>query len=737
MTPPVASADRPLMLRLRPDLIASSVEMSGTPTWVVKDPLTLEHFHFSPEEYALMQLLRQPASLAELEREFGRRFSPRTITDQEIWTFLSRLHESGLLTSDAEGQGDELLRRMRKDRLRRSAAALVQLTAIQFRGVNPDRFLTAVHDRCRWLFSKAALAVAICIVLYAASLVVGHFEEFRARLPELSAFVDVRNWLWLIAAIAAVKILHELGHALACKHFGGEVHELGIMLLAFVPCLYCDVTDSWRLASKWQRIMVSAAGMLVELVIASVATIVWWYAGGGLLALIALDVMVISTVHTLAVNGNPLLRYDGYYILSDLVESPNLWQRSRDAFNNFASHYVLGLRVDDDSLVPQRHRAWLAAYAAASKVYLAFVVVAIVWGLARVLYPWHLENLAFAIGATAIGSMAAGPVIGAVRFIQNPSRRGEVRRGRLATVAALALAAIVVLLAWPVNYYVRAPLVLLPEEATRIYATEGGSLSSALPAGTHVDAGQTIAKLENPDVQVELARLNGDYELQKLRLANLQLLRGDDPEANAKIPATKAAVDDLARQLADRRHDAERLTLASPTAGSIIPVPRLETSEPKSGRLREWTGALLDPQNHGALVEPGTLVCFVGDPKSASAVLVVEDTDIERVRPGQQVRLRLDQLPGQILVGEVIDVARRDPQSADSAKVARANLDPLFAGLLPQGQEDTHYQVRVRLADPTQQFAIGGRGQAKIAAERITLARWIVRYLAQTFRLPA
>src|SRR4029077_13887299 len=116
------------------------------------------------------------------------------------------------------------------------------------------------------------------------------------------------------------------------------------------------------------------------------------------------------------------------------------------------------------------------------------------------------------------------------RFIQNPSRRGEVRRGRLATVAALALAAIVVLLAWPVNYYVRAPLVLLPEEATRIYATEGGSLSSALPAGTHVDAGQTIAKLENPDVQVELARLNGDYELQKLRLANLQLLRGDDPE---------------------------------------------------------------------------------------------------------------------------------------------------------------------------------------------------------------
>jgi putative peptide zinc metalloprotease protein len=733
----MASADRPLTLRLRPDLIAAQVEMSGAPTWVVKDPLTLEHFHFSPEEHTLMELLRRPTSLTELEREFGRRFSPRTITEQEIWNFLSRLHESGLLTSDAEGQGDELLRRMRKERSRRWASSIAQLTAIQFRGVNPDRILTAVHDECRWLFSKAALAVALIIIIYAASLVVGHFDEFRARLPEISAFVDVRNWLWLIAAIASVKILHELGHALACKHFSGEVHELGVMLLAFVPCLYCDVTDSWRLASKWQRIAVSAAGMLVELVIAAVATIVWWHAKDGVLSLVALDVMVISTVHTLAVNGNPLLRYDGYYILSDLVESPNLWQRSRDALHNIASRLVLGLRADDDALVPQRHRAWLAAYAIASKLYLAIVVVAIIWGLARVLYPWHLETLAFAIGATACGSMAAAPVIGAVRFVQNPSRRGEVRRGRLATVAGLALVAVVFILAWPVNYYVRAPLVVLPDDAARVYATEGGALATALPAGARVDAGQTIAKLDNPDVEVELARLSGDYELQKLQLRDLELLRGDDAEANAKIPATKAAVDNLARQLADRRRDAERLTLAAPIAGTVIPVPRLDSTQPDNGRLSEWSGAILDEQNRGALVEPGTLVCFVGDPSHTSATLVVEDTDIERVRPGQQVRLRLDQLPGQILVGEVIDVARRDPQPADSAKVARADLAPLFAGLFPPGGDSVHYQVRVRLNSPPQDLAIGGRGQAKIAAERITLARWIMRYLGQTFRLPA
>ena len=119
------------------------------------------------------------------------------------------------------------------------------------------------------------------IVLYAASIVVGHFDEVRARLPELSVFADWRNVVWLFAAIGVVKCLHELGHALACKHFGGEVPEMGVLVLVFVPCLYCDVTDAWRLPSKWQRMLVSAAGMLVELVIASVATIVWWYCAAG------------------------------------------------------------------------------------------------------------------------------------------------------------------------------------------------------------------------------------------------------------------------------------------------------------------------------------------------------------------------------------------------------------------------------------------------------------------------
>jgi putative peptide zinc metalloprotease protein len=306
MSKPLSSIDRPLMLRLRPDLVAVPVEMAGARTWVVQDPLTLEHFQFSAEEYALLDMLRQPASLAELQREFARQFPPQTITPQSVWGFLSRLHESGLLISDAEGQGRELSERAQKERFRQWAFAWSQLLCMRFRGLDPDRFLTGAHERLSWLFSRTMLAAVTLMMLYAASLVVGHFGEFRARLPELSALVDPRNLVWILLAIGGVKVLHELGHAMACKHFGGQVHELGLMLLVFSPCLYCNVSDAWRLPSKWQRILVSSAGVLVEMVIASAATIVWWHSQPGLVNLVALDVIIVCSVSTTATTSCPI-----------------------------------------------------------------------------------------------------------------------------------------------------------------------------------------------------------------------------------------------------------------------------------------------------------------------------------------------------------------------------------------------------------------------------------------------
>jgi putative peptide zinc metalloprotease protein len=746
MSKPISSLDRPLSLRLRPDLIVTPVATSGSATWVVNDPVTMEHFQFSAEEYALVDWLRQPVSINELRRRFAERFAPQKISPRAVWNFVSRLHSAGLVIGDAPGQGQELLARMRRDRARRWALSWTELLAIRFRGVDPDAFLKVAHNRLRWLFSPAAWLMVLLVVVYAASLVAGHFDEFRARLPEVNALFDPRNVVLLLLSIGAVKVLHELGHALACKHFGGEVHELGLMLLVFTPCLYCDVSDSWRLANKWHRVAVAAAGMIVEIVLAAIATIVWWYAEPGIVQLVAVNVMIVCTVGTLLVNGNPLLRYDGYFIVSDLLETPNLWQRSREALGSFASEWLLGEPAADDPLVPADHRAWLAIYALASKVYVALVCIAIVWSLVLVLYPLHLQNLAYAVGLTVLAGAIVGPACNLMRLVQNPIRRGELRSGRLAVIVSVSIAAAVAILAMPVTYYVRAPLVLMPENAARVYATVDGTLTRAVPAGDAVHEGEALAELNNVEIRRDLARAEGELALRKLRVQHLERLRAVDPEANDELPTARAALADSQRRFAERQREVERLTLRAPVNGVTISGPHSPDTRSKirrgehptsDTRLATWSGSPLEPKNVGAALEPGTLVCLVGDQAHLTAVLLVDDVDVKRLQSGQSVRLRLQQLPGKVISGEVVDVARHEVRSDEGATAAQADLAALYTGLVPPGgRYAAHYQVRVQFESQPQPLVIGGRGDAKVAAERITLARSIVRFLGQTFRLP-
>src|SRR4051794_389093 len=573
-----SSINRPVGMRLRADLLVSEVESSGSTTWIVKDPLTVEHFQFSAEEYALMNWLRERTTLAELQRLFNRRFSPQTITPEVVWDFLSRLHTAGLLIGDSAGQGAELLARRDRERTRRLAFSWTSLLGIRFRGFDPDGFLQAMHEEFRWLFSPPAFLPALAMVLYALSLVFGHFEEFRDRLPGLSVFADPRNLVWLLLAIGVVKVLHEFGHALACKHFGGEVHEMGFMLLVFSPCLYCDVSDAWRFPSKRKRIAVSAAGMMVELVLASAATIVWWYAQPGVVQLVALNIMIICTVNTLLINGNPLMRYDGYYIFSDLMETPNLWQRSREAFRHFWSDWLLGQPAEDDPLIPAGKRPLLSVYAMLSKMYMVVICVTIVWGLVKVLYPYHLQNLAFAVGFTVLGSALVAPITAAVQLARNPIRRADVRTGRLSLLTAGAVALVVAVMMIPVDYNVRAPLVIMPENASRVYATAGGTLTKMLPAGSKVHRGDVIGQLQDTGAEIEIARLEGELKLRQLHVEHLERLRGVDHEANDQLPTARTALADTQRRLDERRDETKRLTLTAPVDGVIIPPPRRQQS---------------------------------------------------------------------------------------------------------------------------------------------------------------
>lgn len=344
MTSHPDASSNPLRLRLRPDLELQSRGTGGRRRRVLRDPLTRRHFLFQEEEYALATLLDGERSVAEIGRQFERDWPLHRFGAARFQAFVARLHRDGLLLDDSPGQARVLRTRRRRRRRNAWLHAPGQLLAIRLPGVNPQRFLNAAYPWVRWCFSPIAVLLTCALMATALVLVLLHPAEVHQRLPDLQSWLQPRQ-LWLVAAVlAGAKLLHELGHAFACKHFGGECREMGLLLLVFTPCLYCDVSDAWMIPNRWRRAAVDAAGMYVEGALAAASTLVWWNSEPGWLNRICLMVMGVCGVSTLVFNGNPLLRYDGYFILSDVLDVPNLWQRSRAAVQSTAARWCLGMR---------------------------------------------------------------------------------------------------------------------------------------------------------------------------------------------------------------------------------------------------------------------------------------------------------------------------------------------------------------------------------------------------------
>ena len=254
---------------------------------------------------------------------------------------------------------------------------------------------------------------------------------------EVRQFVTPGNLVWLAVILASAKVLHELGHAVTCIRLGGQCRELGLMLLVFTPCLYCDVSDAWTFPSKWRRIAVSAAGIIVEIVLAALAALLWCFSPPGFVHAIAFNVMVVCSASTLLFNGNPLMRYDGYYVLADLVEVPNLAEQSRAVLARTAAFFFLGIRRPRDSVRPPRGQFFLGLYGLASLAYRCFAVCAILWIVHRVSAAWGVGVLGDGATLIVLAGMFA-PAVWAVRrllqisIVDAAAERGDYECSRLA-----------------------------------------------------------------------------------------------------------------------------------------------------------------------------------------------------------------------------------------------------------------------------------------------------------------
>ncbi len=733
----VSSSSRPLTVRKRPDLSSNRQRYQGMGYWVVKEPVGLQYFRFHDEEYYILNMLDGHVSLQQIKDGFEQRFAPQKITFGDLQQFIGMLHRSGLVISNSPGQGKALRERGRKKKNKETLGKFSNVFALRYRGFDPEKILNGILPWFGWLFTVPALIGAVLLFLCASLLLASQYETVYARLPSFQQFFAADRWLVLAITMAIVKVLHEFGHGLSCKKFGGECHEIGFMLLVFTPCLYCNVSDSWMLPNKWKRVWIGAAGIYVEMILASVAAFVWWFTEQGTVVNdLCLNMMFLNAVSTVLVNGNPLLRFDGYYILMDLLEIPNLRQKSTQVLTRWFQETCLGLELQDDPFLPTRGKFMFGMFTVASVIYRWVVVFSICWFVIKVLEPYGLQAIGRMVAVVGFAGLVAQPVIKTWKFCRTPGRLAKVKRTPLLITVSIVGAIIAGVCYIPLPHHIDCAFEIRPQHAGAVYAGTSGRIVETVKPGVLVQEGDMIARLDNPDLELRLAELEGEEAIARAQLKNMSFRSRDDISVKAEIETQQELIESIEELRERTEEEISRLTVRAGRDGMVIPPPFRPSQDTGDGRLPGWTGTPLENKNVGALLTPDDVVCEIGTHDAYEAVLIIEQGDVQLVKLGQAVDMKLDSRRLETFSSEITEKSN-EPIEATSMSMAsqtggdlQTEIDPATGQVKPR---NVSYQARVPLEPSSIPLRPGYRGSAKIHVEPMSLGSRLWRVIAKTF----
>ncbi len=743
----VSSAQRVLSVYARTDLSARRANYLGRSYWIVKDPIGLKYYRFQDEEYFILENLDGTKSLEAIKDEFEAKFPPQKITLEEIQSFVGQLHQCSLIVVGVPDQGHELLKRRKKRRRQEVLAAASNILAIRFKGVDPNRFFDKLLPWVRWCFHPVTLVCCLLLMLSALLLVGIEFDHFRAKLPEFQQFFGPGNLLLLSVTLFFTKVLHEFGHGLSCKVLGGECHELGVMILVLTPCLYCNVSDSWMLPSKWKRAGIGVAGVFVECTLAAICTWIWWFTNENLLHYLCLNIMFLSSVSTIVFNINPLLRYDGYYILSDILEIPNLRQKATKVMSQKASEWFLGMENQEDPFLPKRNQIWFALYTIGAVCYRWVVMASILFFVYKFFDSYGLKVVAQVIAAMSLYGLLIMPLWKIGKFFWVPGRIYKVKKSHFYPSLAVVLLLIAAFCWLPLPYSIYAPAVL--ELRSDDYSTanvlapkSGGILQEiCVKEGQYVDKDQTIAILKNPVLDSELNSLQGQLR-ETLREIQMCEQLGNTQEAVARYGEARERYEGLRKAIEAMQEERKRLTLVAPISGYVVSpywrIDRESKYQDASSTLPIWEGTPLLERNLNTTLEPGVQVCSVGNPAKLEALVVVDQSKINFIQEGQTVKVKLIERPAETFyatVASTFDIEHTTMTSIPfqlSVKGGGPVSTETIEGGLERPQSGS-YRVRVNIDNEDGLMTVGMTAKCKIKATPQTLLQRLLRLCREVF----
>lgn len=585
-------------ISLRPGINTRRQNFRGQRWIVLENPFSNQFFRLRPAAYEFIARLRPDRTVEQAWNECMEKFPDEAPGQEAVIQLLSQLYQANLLQYADPADSGQLFERYEKMKQRETQARLMNVMFMRFPLLDPDEFLNRTIGFVGKLISP--LGALIWLVVVGLGIKVA-FENWTQLMDNSEGVLAPGNLPLLYLGLILIKSIHEFGHAYFTKKFGGEVHVMGVLLMIFTPTPYMDATSSWGFRSRWKRVLVGAAGMIVEVFVAAIAIFIWANSKPGTLHNLCYNIVFIASVSTVLFNLIPLLRFDGYYILSDLLDIPNLSQRSMAQLRHLVERYVFGIRKSETPATSGKEEAWLTVFGIASGIYRIFVFGSILLFVAD-----RLLLIGIIMAAVCAISWVVVPTVKLIKYLSSDPRLDRKRPRAVGITVGFAAVVIVLLQFVPFPSHFRASGVLEAKAWAQVVNEAPGYLDQILATpGTMVQKGQPLAIFRNSELELEYAAAKANKAEYEARL--LQAMRME----TANLKPLRSKLESIEKKIARIEGDRRQLELVARQDGLWV-APQLEEG------VGRWIGR-------------GTSLGLIVDPSAFEFVATVLQEDVDQL----------------------------------------------------------------------------------------------------------
>lgn len=679
-------------------------EYRGTDWWMLIDPLTGNQHRLAAAAHFIVARMNGERTVQTIWDASMAELDANAPTQSEVIELLGRLHMANLLLTDITPDTAALFRRARESKIKKRQRNILNPLYLRFPLADPDSLLERLIPLGRMIFSGQCLALWLATFVWGLALVNTHWNAIVQSIDD--TFMSPTNLALMAVVFVVMKLLHELAHGLAVKRWGGEVHDTGIVLLVLLPIPYVDASSANAFADKYKRMYTSAAGIMLELFLASVALSIWVIVEPGWVKQICANVMVIGAVSTLLFNGNPLLRFDGYYVLADYLEIPNLAGRAQSFLSRLTRRILVGPQTSPSPASSTSEAIWLFGYGIAAYAYRVVLLLVIALYLSDTFLV-----LGLLLGAWTISTQLLWPFLKGARALMDLSDNMGQRLRVYGTTAFAFTSAYVAFFIIPLPSTTYADgIVWLPDESVVRANTDCFVDELLVTPGAAVVAGTPLITCENAVLKTKRDVLHAEIQARKMEYR----AHGLREQVERKILADEIASIDA--ELALVRDRLKGLQIVSQSAGTFLPAT---------------THRLL-----GSFYEQGETLGYVLDEDRLTIKAAILQADIDLVDAGRAIEVRFAGSGGR---AHMASVTRQVP--APSSRLPSAALGTQGGGRLPVDSSDPHgrlleepvYLVDLQVVDGQIPSLVGLRTHIVFNNNAAPVAHHWTRNLRQLF----